>query len=80
MLTGTRKQGGLWYVDATDSTIQTPNSLRNFLSTFIESSTMNATSNLNLPSPTSRINFTIYFTSTHVMTVLGTRGLLTNRV
>ena len=41
---------------------------------------MNATSNLNLPSPTSRINSTISFTSTHVMNVLGPRGLLTDRV
>ena len=41
---------------------------------------MNATSNLNLPSPTSRINSTISFTSTHVMNVLDPRGLLTDRV
>ena len=63
VLIGTRKRGGLWYVDATDPTTQTPTSLRNFLSTFIESSTMNATCNLNLPSPTPRMNSTISFTS-----------------
>ena len=30
VLIGTRKRGGLWYVDTTDSTTQTPNFLRNF--------------------------------------------------
>ena len=80
VLIGTRKRGGLWYVDATDSITQTPNSLRNFLSTFLESSTMNATSNLILPSPTSRINSTILFTSTHTINVLDPHGLLTDRV
>ena len=80
VLTGTRTRSGLWYVDATDSITQTPNSLRNFPSTFMESSTMNSTSNFNSSSPTSRINSTISFTSTHVMNVLGPRGLFIDRV
>jgi len=76
VIIGTRKRGSLWYVDTTDFITQTPNSLRNFPSTFRDSSTMNVTRDLNLPSHTPRIKSPILFTSTYVMNVLGPRGLL----
>ena len=75
VLTGTRNKGGLWYVDPPESTDYSHISLKT-IQTLPSASYHNCTTCNYISSSMHSVKSTVTFPATHVMSLLGPRGII----